>query len=499
MLFNSYLFIFIFLPLVLITYFQLENYRKYHWGICWLIFASFVYYGWWKPQFLLLLFGSILANAIFGKILCSGGRYAKSYRSAVVATGIAFNLGVLAFFKYTDFFVANVDDLLGFDFALPNILLPIGVSFITFQKIAFLVDAYRGQVKQFSVRNFSLFVTFFPQLIAGPIVHHAEIIPQFSKKRDPTTRSEDLAIGWSIFCLGLFKKVVVADTCAGYADAGYGLLHSGSSLDLATAWTAVLAYSFQLYYDFSGYSDMAVGLARMFGIQFPANFNSPYKSTGIIEFWRRWHISLSRFLRDYLYFPLGGNRYGSIRRYINVMIVMVLGGLWHGANWVFPVWGAIHGFLLIINHAWRNLRLSQTSIFNTRMVRRSFVGFTFLTVTLAWIPFRSNTLHGAWQMLNSLFAIPLDLSSARALLIQFYDLRFAVVWLAVVAAATWVLPNSYQIFRRFNPVDNLSREQLTSAWAIKKLDWKVTWILAGMFVLSLLHLSHVSPFLYFQF
>jgi D-alanyl-lipoteichoic acid acyltransferase DltB (MBOAT superfamily) len=499
MLFNSYLFIFIFLPLVLFAYLQLENYRKYHWAICWLIFASLFYYGWWKPQFLLLLFASIIANSIFGKILCSYGRLAESYRSAVLATGIAFNLGVLAFFKYADFLVANVDYLFGFEFALPNILLPIGVSFITFQKIAFLVDAYRGQVKQFSLRNFSLFVTFFPQLIAGPIVHHAEIIPQFSRTRDAETRSEDLAVGWSIFCLGLFKKVVVADTCAGYADAGYTLLHSGKLVDTATAWTSVLAYAFQLYYDFSGYSDMAVGLARLFGIRFPANFNSPYKSTGIIEFWRRWHISLSRFLRDYLYFPLGGNRYGSVRRYVNLMIVMVLGGLWHGANWTFPIWGAIHGAMLIVNHAWRNLSVSQASVFNTRIMHAVFVGLTFFAVTFAWIPFRSSTLAEARQMFSSMFAIPLDWSSTRQLLVQIVGLGGAVLWLTIVAVATWTLPNSYQIFKRFNPVNNLSREQLSGVWAIDKLDFKVTAILAAMFVLSVLHLSHVSPFLYFQF
>jgi D-alanyl-lipoteichoic acid acyltransferase DltB (MBOAT superfamily) len=499
MLFNSHPFIFMFLPIVLFTYLQLENYRKHHFAVVWLIFASLFYYGWWKPQFLLLLFASIFANAIFGKVLCSNSRLVGSRRSAVLAAGIVFNLGVLIYFKYANFFIANIDYLFGFQFGPLNILLPIGVSFITFQKIAFLVDAYRGQVKQFSLRNFSLFVTFFPQLIAGPIVHHAEIIPQFSKIRDPKTHSEDLAIGWSIFCVGLFKKIVVADTCAAYADAGYALLHSGKSLDLATAWTSVLAYSFQLYYDFSGYSDMAVGLARLFGIRFPANFHSPYKSTGLIEFWRRWHITLSRFLRDYLYFPLGGNRRGSFRRYVNLMIVMVLGGLWHGANWTFSVWGAFHGTMLIVNHAWRNLRISQASIFNTWIMHAAFVGLTFLLVTLAWIPFRSNTLHEAWQMLRSIFAIPQDWTSARALLVQISDLRVAVLWLAIIAAATWALPNSYQIFVHFNPVINLSREQLNGAWAIKTLDWKVTLVLSAMFVLSVLHLSHVSPFLYFQF
>jgi D-alanyl-lipoteichoic acid acyltransferase DltB (MBOAT superfamily) len=437
-------------------------------------------------------------------MLCSSDRFVGSVRSAILTVGILFNLGVLGYFKYTNFFVTVLDGLFGFQSGPFNILLPIGVSFITFQKIAFLVDAYRGQVDKVVFRDFSLFVTFFPQLIAGPIVHHAEVIPQFKKTRTPSQRAEDIAVGWSIFCLGLFKKVVIADTCAGYADPGYASLHSGTGLDLATAWTSIFAYSFQLYYDFSGYSDMAVGLARLFGIHFPANFHSPYKSTGIIEFWRRWHITLSRFLRDYLYFPLGGNRYGSLRRYVNLMIVMVLGGLWHGANWTFAAWGAIHGVLLIANHAWRHFSLSQSGIFNRQAARAVFVAMTFLAVTLAWIPFRSNTIHDAWQMLKYAFPTPYDWHSAEILFKQIAGIRRfwqwdAGLWLTAIAAATWLLPNSYQIFARFNPVINLSHEHLTGVWAIKRLDWKIATITAAMFVLSVLQLTRVSPFLYFQF
>jgi alginate O-acetyltransferase complex protein AlgI len=313
MLFNSYIFIFVFLPVALAVYLRLEELENRSWAIGWLVFVSLVYYGWWKGQFLLLLFGSIVANAVAGKVLCAEAT-PKSLRKTILMFGISFNLGILAYFKYANFFVANLDNWFGSQFGPLNILLPIGVSFITFQKIAFLVDAYQGKVRQFSLLNFSLFVTFFPQLIAGPIVHHAEVLPQFSQARDASRRSRDIAVGWSIFCVGLFKKVIIADTCATYADAGYGLLNSGKPIGLQIAWMSVLAYSFQLYFDFSGYSDMAVGLARMFSVRFPANFHSPYKSIGIIEFWRRWHISLSRFLRDYLYLPLGGNRRGRLRR-----------------------------------------------------------------------------------------------------------------------------------------------------------------------------------------
>ena len=252
--------------------------------------------------------------------------------------GIIFNLCLLGYFKYAGFFVANVDNVFGAQWVVPSIILPIGISFITFQKIAFLVDAHRGLVRNFTLLNYAFFVTFFPQLIAGPITHHSEIMPQIgpAQRRDLTA---DLAVGISIFVVGLFKKVVIADSLAIYADAGYSMLRAGHPLDSASAWVTVLCYSFQLYYDFSGYSDMAVGLARMFGFRLPVNFYSPYKSTSIIDFWRRWHITLSRFLRDYLYIPLGGNRHGPVRRYLNLGIVMLLGGFWHGANWTFVVWG----------------------------------------------------------------------------------------------------------------------------------------------------------------
>ena len=504
MLFNSYVFIFAFLPVVLFLYFQLERLGNRSFAVGWLVFASLVYYGWWKWQFLLLLFVSILANAIFGKLLCADEAAQKAWRKPVLAMGLAFNLGVLAYFKYANFFVTNLDDWFGSHFGPLDILLPIGVSFITFQKIAFLVDAYQGRVRQFSLLNFSLFVTFFPQLIAGPIVHHGEVLSQFSQTRDAERRSRDIAVGWSIFCIGLFKKVIIADACAVYADAGYALLHAGKPIGFATAWTAVLAYSFQLYYDFSGYSDMAVGLARMFGVRFPANFHSPYKATGIIDFWRRWHISLSRFLRDYLYFPLGGNRHGPPRRYLNLMIVMLLGGLWHGANWTFVIWGGIHGLLLGVNHAWNSTRMSRAWVFNTGAAKCGFVVLTFLVVTLAWVPFRSNTLHEAWQMWLTIFLVPASGAEFVNLIREIAGVRRfwqtdAGLLLVVVAAGTWLLPNSNQIFARFEPVTNLSRGQLHGIWALKALDWKVASVLAAMFVACVLSLSRVSPFLYFQF
>ena len=531
MLFNSYVFIFAFLPVVLAGYAWVRRFPERRWVIAWLVIASLFYYAWWKPEFLLLLLTSVSVNAVFGKLLCDGRLSRPAARAALVA-GIVFNLGLLGYFKYAMFFTQTLNELFGAGLTVPKIILPIGISFITFQKIAFLVDAHRGLVRNFTLQNYALFVTFFPQLIAGPIVHHAEMMPQFDKKPALHEFAADLAVGFSIFCVGLFKKVVVADSVAVYADAGYDMLKAGQPLDFVSAWITVLAYSFQLYYDFSGYSDMAVGLGRMFGIKLPVNFYSPYKATGIIDFWRRWHITLSRFLRDYLYIPLGGNRHGALRQALNIAVVMLLGGLWHGANWTFVVWGGVHGVLLAINHAWNQLRLSRWRVFGSLSARAAFVALTFLAVTLAWVPFRADTLANAGQMLATLFPTGTGLQEIRKSVGHFLAAQTAVfrdpadfglwfkareLWpkvlppdfiagqrpvgllLAGVAIATALLPNTNQIFGRFQPVLGLTEAQLVHRATLTELDWKVALAVSGLFVFSVLQLSRVSPFLYFQF
>lgn len=531
MLFNSYVFIFAFLPVVVAVYLLLREYRQGLWAVAWLVVASLFYYAWWKPQFLLLLLVSISVNAVFGHALCSrrlGGR--GSFW--LLVAGVAFNLGLLGYFKYAGFFVSNLNNLAGAHWTVPTIVLPIGISFITFQKIAFLVDAYRGAVSHFSLRNYTLFVTFFPQLIAGPIVHHSEMMPQFDRKVSAEEVKRDLAIGLSIFCVGLFKKVVIADACAVYADAGYGQIKAGQPIDAASAWIAVFAYSFQLYYDFSGYSDMAVGLARLFGIRLPVNFFSPYQATGIIEFWRRWHITLSRFLRDYLYFPLGGNRRGPVRRHVNLVVVMLLGGFWHGANWTFVVWGGIHGALLVANHAWRYTSVSKARIFATPGLRWTFMLATFLAVTLAWVPFRAESMAEAERMLSALFGLGGSDAAVGASFKQFWIHQFAdpklawdvVNWfkpkelwpvslpanflatyrpagpfLLALLVFTLLAPNTSQHFGRFAPVLNVKQSELDHPEAIQRLDGKVAFLLSAMFVLAVLQMSRVSPFLYFQF
>ena len=529
MLFNSYVFIFCFLPVVLAGYALLRRASNLLWPIVWLGLASLVYYAWWRPEFLLLLLFSITVNFGFGTLIIDG-RLSRGQSRAVLTIGIIFNLCLLGFFKYAGFFVANVDLVFGLHWAVPTIILPIGISFITFQKIAFLVDAHRGLVRNFTLLNYAFFVTFFPQLIAGPITHHSEIMPQIgpSQRRD---LAADIAVGLSIFVVGLFKKVVVADSLAVYADAGYATVKTGHPLDTASAWVAVLSYSFQLYYDFSAYSDMAVGLARMFGFQLPVNFYSPYKSASIIDFWRRWHITLSRFLRDYLYIPLGGNRRGTVRRYLNLGIVMLLGGLWHGANWTFVLWGGIHGLMLAVNHAWRALPVSRSVAFKTRLADGLAIAMTFTAVTLAWVLFRSETFADARTMFAYLLPLTLEPSgwpSFWGLLHgQFTDIRSVLaltewfrprelwppvlppdylattprpvgLFLLCVGLATFSFPNTYQIFGRFKPALGLPDETVANG-ILRRLDWRIAVVVAGLFLLSVLRLSHVSPFLYYQF
>ncbi|MGA2895599.1 MAG: MBOAT family protein [Xanthobacteraceae bacterium] len=529
MLFNSYVFIFVFLPTVLTLYFVLRRLPNPGWAIGCLVLASLVYYAWWRPEFVLLLLFSVSVNYGLGRLLSDGGLSRLAAR-AVLTIGLAFNLCVLGFFKYAGFLVANIDATFGATWPIPSILLPIGISFITFQKIAFLVDAYQGRVRDFTLLNYALFVTFFPQLIAGPITHHSEILPQLGKapKRD---FAGDLAVGFSIFVVGLFKKVMIADGIAIYADAGYATVKAGNPLDTASAWISVLSYSLQLYYDFSAYSDMAVGLARMFGIVLPVNFYSPYKAISIIDFWRRWHMTLSRFLRDYLYIPLGGNRHGPVRRYLNLAITMLLGGLWHGANWTFVLWGGLHGLMLAFNHGWNALPYSRHPLMKSGAVRVFSTALTFIAVTLAWVLFRAESFAQAQVMFGHLFPSPSDPLGWHSLS-RFWSAQFhggglvrLIDWfkprelwpqvlppdflsstlhpvgleLLIIGLATFLLPNTYQIFRRFDPALGLPEDSKKPNGALGRLDWHVALLIAAAFVISVLGMSHVSPFLYFQF
>jgi len=428
-LFSSPVFIFYFLPVVLALALALRTYgRSATPFVCLVSIASLSFYAYSNPAWLPLILGSILVNYFLGAVIASATRIARP--SLVI--GICFNLGLLGYFKYADFLIVTANSMLGIDQATLNVILPIGISFYTFQQIAYLVDVYHQPELKRRFIDYVFFVSFFPQLIAGPIVHHSELIPQLAtvKQRDIAS---DLSTGLCLFFMGLAKKVLIADTLGQYASAYFGAPTAG----FTQAWLGVSAYSLQIYFDFSGYSDMALGLGMMFGLKLPVNFDSPYQAKSIIDFWRRWHITLSRFLKDYLYIPLGGNRRGDVRRFANLLITMLLGGLWHGAGWGFILWGGLHGLYLCLNHWLATLSLPQ-------WLRAAGWPLTLIAVVFAWVPFRADGLIDTvfiWKVLlgmaDTSSAVPLDLNLVGYLLVG---------WLLVCFA-----PNSQQIINYLFP------------------------------------------------
>src|SRR6266436_6022399 len=392
MLFNSYQFIFLFMPITLIGYFVLV--RLNHLApVIWLALASLVFYSVSNWQFVLLLLASVAVNYVIGGLLISK-RPRPASRVAALTIGVAGDLLTLGYFKYAGFLAANLNAVFSTGLAVA-ILLPVGISFYTFTQIAFLVDAYRGNVARYALPHYALFVTYFPHLIAGPILHHKDMIPQFERAETKRPDAHLILCGLIIFAIGLFKKTCLADGIQPLV----GLAFDASSPSFDDAWIGALAYTFQLYFDFSGYSDMAIGISLMFGVFLPLNFNSPYKAQNIVDFWRRWHMTLSQFLRDYLYIPLGGNRHGRVLRYVNLMITMLLGGLWHGAAWTFVVWGALHGVYLCINHAWINFGPAVSPRLAPLANTAAFV-LTFLSVVVAWVFFRADSLSAAIYVLS---------------------------------------------------------------------------------------------------
>jgi len=385
MLFSSNVFILAFLPATLALYYLLAGNRQAR--ILLLIAASLIYYGYWDVRFVPLLVGLALINWS----LAYG--FAKGHGRYLLGLGVAINLAALGFFKYTNFLLANIYGALG---ALPphaDIILPLGISFFIFQKISYLLDLRRGDKHIYNLADYCLFVFFFPQLIAGPIVRHNEIIPQFDLDPRRPGMWENLGRGGFLFVVGLMKKVAIADSLAPAVDMLFAKAHL-SPLNFSEAWIAAIGFGMQIYFDFSGYSDMALGLGRMFGFTLPVNFAAPYRSTSIREFWRRWHITLSRFLRDYLYIPLGGNRQGGLRQAVNVVVTMLLGGLWHGASWTFVAWGGLHGVALAVNGAWDRAGL--------RLPRALGWAVTMLFVFVGWVLFRAADFGTAWRMLGSM-------------------------------------------------------------------------------------------------
>jgi alginate O-acetyltransferase complex protein AlgI len=500
MLFSSYTFLFQFLPATVLAFAAARRHSPRA-GIMVLAGASLFFYGAWRPVYLLLLVASIAVN--FGL----GLRMEDPLRRRAIGTlGVALNLAVLCYFKYTNFIFDSINTLTGAPLPFFNIVLPLGISFFTFQQIAYLVDVMRGAKVERDIVSYTLFVSFFPHLIAGPLVHHAEMIPQF--KRGRTGRSSVLAArGMAIFAAGLFKKVVIADNLAQFVSPVFAHLDAGGGVTTPWAWLSILAYTLQIYFDFSGYSDMAIGLALLFGIRLPVNFRSPYQATSIIEFWRRWHITLSRFLRDYLYIPLGGNRLGEQRRYINLLVTMLLGGLWHGAGWNYLIWGGLHGIYLSVNHLWRGWRGGDKRAPVAALIVKGLCwAITFFAVVIAWVFFRARTLAGAWQMLGGLFGFEAGSSAyASTGILRLMDLpvlvgeeRLLLIGAGAVAVALAIalcLPNVPQLFGY--------REYRHAPEKASRLRWRpnAAWALlsAVALAISLFGMWQRLEFLYFQF
>jgi alginate O-acetyltransferase complex protein AlgI len=515
MLFNSYVFLLAFLPLTAIGFFLIGR-RSQLLAAGWLAAASLFFYGWWDVRYLPLLLASITFNYMYAAHL-RPGRHAQA--KLLLAGAISANLALLVYYKYAGFFAASLADLTGGPRLVLQVVLPIGISFFTFTQIAFLVDTYQGKVVESRFVYYLLFVTYFPHLIAGPVLHHKEMMPQFADKCIYWFSTRSVAVGLTIFCIGLAKKVLIADNIAPYAAPLFE--HPGAP-SLLLAWSGVLAYTFQLYFDFSGYSDMAIGVSRIFGVQLPLNFDSPYKAQNIAQFWRKWHMTLSRFLRDYLYIPLGGNRHGPVRRYANLMATMVLGGLWHGAGWNFVVWGFLHGLYLAIHQAWvtaaRAMRLPDDS----RAWKIIATLLTFVAVCVAWVFFRAPDMATAFAILRGMhggFGVALPdsiMPGLHGLQPLFTRLgmtsylgggaAFIEVWGWIVFAATitFLFPNTQEIVCRYVPaLDFTPRPDGAGGPLARALVWAPTriWAVAlGIMALaSLLALNRPADFLYFQF
>ncbi len=514
MLFNSYTFVFAFLPLVLGGFYLLTRSGRPGSAKVWLIAASLIFYARWNPPYVVLLTGSVAVNYAAAQLLgrWGEGRSWLPDRRWVLAGALLFNLGLLGYFKYANFFVSSLGDVLGSSWTLAHVILPLGISFFTFQQVAYMVDAYRGRTADHRFVDYALFVTFFPQLIAGPIVHHREVLPQFGTAFT-RVRAENLAVGLTIFAGGLFKKVIIADSIATYASPVFAAAAGGAEPAMVEAWGAALAFTLQLYFDFSGYSDMAIGLGRMFGIRLPLNFNSPYQAWNITEFWGRWHITLTRFLREYVYFPLGGSRRGPVRRAFNTMVTMLASGLWHGAGWTFVAWGGLHGVLLVAHQTWRGWRGSPPDEGRARAPWSWARLLTFFVVVVGWVLFRAESFAAAGAIFRGMaglngISLPTRLAGrlpfADALPVTFdgvgaFGSAFGLLLVAGLVVFVWVVPDLLQLVRRARPVSDSTLDLLPETrWSWR---WSFRWAAATGVVsgAAVLGLTRVTEFLYFQF
>lgn len=471
MLFNSLEFLFLFLPITFIVYFLLNKHKLTELAKGWLVLMSLYFYAYWKLNYLPIILTSMIFNYSIGSTLVQKIKL-NINRKAVLMFGVVGNILLLGYFKYFDFLIDNINHLFHQDFNFMNIMLPLGISFFTFQQISFLVDSYKYETKEYDFLTYALFVTFFPQLIAGPIVHHKEMMPQFASLRNRIINHKNISIGLFLLAIGLFKKIMIADTFSEFAKPMFDTI---TSLTCFEAWCASISYTFQIYFDFSGYCDMAMGIGYLFNIVLPQNFNSPYKADSIQDFWRRWHMTLSRFLRDYIYIPLGGNRKGSVITYRNLFLTFLIGGIWHGANWTFVVWGVLHGLALCIHRLWKTL--------NIKIPYVMAVFFTFFFVNITWVYFRATSIEKANYIIKSMFGLngfePIIINKLR---FSFENGSIKLSLLALIGTIILLfIPNSIELSKKFKP---------------NSIFFTVTLVLM---LVSILSINKVSEFLYFQF
>ncbi len=490
MLFNSYEFIFLFLPITLIVFYFLNRVRLTIGANAWLLFASLFFYGWWDIKYIPLILGSVLFNYTIGSLMIDADTLKKKvyHRRAILAFGIGINVLFLGYFKYMDFFLGNLNNLFGMDIPLLHIVLPLGISFFTITQIAFLVDSYEGLVKERKLLNYALFVTFFPHLLAGPILHHKEMMPQFDRLRNKVLNYKNFSLGLFLFFIGLAKKVGLADQFSVWAKAGFD---GTQPLGLLEAWTASLCYTFQLYFDFSGYSDMAIALGLMFNIRLPVNFNSPYRATGVIDFWKRWHITLTNFVTTYIYTPILRS-FKSItfaRSMVAIFVAMFISGFWHGAGWTFIIWGSLHGAGLVVNHCWKRRKI--------KMPRFLAWFITFNFVNLSFVFFRAKDWDSAMRVFKGMAGqsgVILPRLLGKIPYIRDLDFTFDKHWLAGINGkdeTVWYLLVAFLII-----LTAKNSIQMTDSF---KPGWKSFLFLLAISFYALLNMSKVSEFLYFQF
>jgi len=491
MLFNSYIFILAFYPITLIGYYSLNIYFPKSGNTAakgWLLLASLVFYGYFNPSYLAIIITSILVNYYLSRVMLKNGN--ELLRKAAYALGLALNIGCLFFYKYYDFFITNTNALFKTSFPLINVVLPLGISFFTFQQLSYVIDSYKRKVPEYSILDYALFVSFFPQLVAGPIVLHNELVPQFANKENQKFNYDNFGKGIFAFSIGLAKKVLLADTFGIIANWGFGSIET---LGTVNAAIVMLAYTLQIYLDFSGYSDMAIGLGYMFNIELPINFNSPYKAITIADFWKRWHITLTRFFTTYIYIPMGGSRVSTRKTLFNIMVVFLVSGIWHGANWTFIVWGLAHGIALVMCRV-LNVKPTKSKIANAGLWL-----CTFLFVNLAWVIFRADSLHDAALFFEQLVSFNSFSISEQILgAFQFRELEAVTMlvpvigqtildWASILACAAVLA--GILVFR--------NTKELTNRFSQPKTYHAV--ISAALLVWSVMSFSGVSTFLYWNF